>query len=42
MSYYIDEHHEIYVYWKTIPMTACTFVCASCALWMCNNGQMQF
>lgn len=27
---------------KTVSMTTCTFVCASCALWVCNNGQMQF
>lgn len=24
MSYYIDEHHEIYVYWKTVSVTMCS------------------
>lgn len=42
MSYYIDEHHEIYVYWKkkTVSMTNCTFVCVSCALWVCSKEVM--
>lgn len=24
MSYYIDEHHEIYVYWKTVSVMTCS------------------
>lgn len=44
MSYYIDEHHEIYVYWKnSISMTTCTFVCVLHVLCGCATmGRCNF
>lgn len=37
MSYYIDEHHEIYVYWKTVLDNLYFCVC-----FMCSVGVQQW
>lgn len=38
MSYYIDEHHEIYVYWKNSTCDNLYF----CVCFMCFVGVLQW